>query len=432
MKKEGAAFILVFLLIISLASAAEIKLSKEVYQPSETLQAEIEGNFLTALGPENIHFYRERNVPIEYDILKLGDNYLLYALLPSKEGNYTIAIEDVRYEENDMVLEKDIVKDFRIQKGNESYLTINPGFVVAKDDFYIIVESQESRSLDVSFLGGKQTIDLTGEKEKKIYFSISNVTNYTETNISLLSYNIPVLIFPNQSNLIEEAPDFRFNPLEIETAILKDSKLSIVVALVNFGFKNITNINLSTNSSFSVELNPGYISLLESREKQFVNLTLSSGKTGNFTGKIIASSSNFTTEMDLKIMVTENRSEITSFVNKSNGSSGYGEQKSCAELKGVQCLEKEECNVAEVPSTEGSCCLGLCIKSSDGGSSWIYGVILIVVLIGALVGGSIYMKKKQMHVTDFLKKREQKFQERMAPPSSPPPSTEVRGTLSKI
>src|SRR4030042_1383839 len=355
MKKEGAVlvlFALVFSSLFFLASAAEIKLSKEVYQPSETLQAEISGNFLEAVTPENIHFYRERNVPVEYDILKLGDRYLLYALLPSKEGNYTLSIEDIRYEESDVVLEKNIAREFKIQKGNESYLTINPGFVVAREDFYILVESQESRQLDVSFLGGKQTVDLIGEKEKKIYFSVSNVTNYTAANISLLSYSIPVLIFPNQSSLIEETLDFRFNPLEFETAVLKDGKFTFVVAIVNFGTKNVTGLNISYNSSLSVKITPEFIPLLESREKQFINFTISSNKTGNFTGKIIASSSNFTAELGLRVMVTENKSELISFINNSNGSSGYIEEKGCAELKGVQCREKEEGNVGEVPSTD--------------------------------------------------------------------------------
>jgi len=429
MKKVAVFFL--FVMLLSLASAAEIKLSKEVYQPSETLQAEISGNFLTVLKPENIHFYRERNVPVEYDLLKLGDKYLVYALLPPKEGNYTLVLEEIRYEESDMVLEKNLVKEFTIQKGNESYLTINPGFIVAREDFYILVESQESRQLDVSFLGEKQTVDLTGEQEKKIYFSIANVTDYTEANISLLSYTIPVLIFPNQSILIEETPDFRFNPLEFETAILNDSRFPFVISLVNFGLKNVTDINLSYNSSLVIKLSPESIPLLEAREKQFINLTISSNKTGNFTGKIIASSSNFTAEMDLKVMVTENKSEIVSFINNSNGSSGFLEQKSCEEQKGVQCQGKEECSISEVPSTEGSCCLGTCAEPPGGDSSWIYGVILIVVLIAALVGGSIYMKKKQMKVTDFLKKREEKYQERMSPPPSQP-STEVRGTLSKI
>jgi len=428
MKKVAVLFL--FLMLFSLASAAEIRLSKEVYQPAETLQAEVYGNFLDPIKPENIHFYRERNIPVEYDVLQLSGRYLVYALLPYKEGNYTITIEDIEREEEHVVTDKEIVKEFKIQKGNESYLTINPGFVVARDDFYIIVESKNNMQLEVSFLGEEQTIDLIGEKEKKIYFSIANVTNYTETNISLLSYSIPVIIFPNESSFIKETPQFRFNPLEIETAILKGGQFSFVVALVNFGLKNITDITLSSNSSLSIQLSQESIPLLEAREKQFINLTVSSEKTGNFTGKITASSSNFTTELDLKIMVTENRSEINDFINKSNGSSGYVGEKSCAEQKGKQCLNKEECSIPEVTSTDGSCCLGECVEPPDGGGSWIYGVILIVVLIGGVIGFLVYMKKKQGHVTDFLKKREQNFQERMTPPPAPP-SQEVRGTLSK-
>jgi hypothetical protein len=66
---------ILLLLILPLASAAEIHLSREVYQPGETLQAEIYGNFLEPLKVENIHFYRERNIPVVYDVVKLPDKY---------------------------------------------------------------------------------------------------------------------------------------------------------------------------------------------------------------------------------------------------------------------------------------------------------------------------------------------------------------------
>ena len=96
MKKPVLLLCFVSLFLISLASAVEIKLTKEVYAPSETLQAEIYGNFPDGIKLENIYFYRERNIPVDYDILKTQDKYLLYALLPHTEGNYTLKIKNTR------------------------------------------------------------------------------------------------------------------------------------------------------------------------------------------------------------------------------------------------------------------------------------------------------------------------------------------------
>jgi len=410
-------------MLLSLVSAAEIKLSKEIYQPEETLQAEIYGNFLESIKVENIHFYRERNIPLEYDILKLPDKYLLYALLPYEEGNYTLKIEDVNYQEENVVTDKEIMKTFQIAKGNESYLSIDPGFVVAREDFYIQAESKENKQITAEFLGESQTVDLIGWKEKKIYFSISNVTNYTEAEIKISGYSIPVFIFPNKSEAVVEFPNFRFNPLKIEATILKEQKHSFTVALISFGLKNITDIKITANSSdLSVLVKPDNISNLEAKSTEFINLSISSEEEGSFTGKVTAESSNYTTELELYIEVTDNQSEI---IINNDSSTGYIEEKSCNESGGKVCASDEKCSVELIMKTDGFCCLGTCEKESkEGSSSWIYGVILIVVLIAGLIGFSIYVKKKQGKPVNPLKKREDSFQQRMSP------SREIRGGLT--
>lgn len=416
-------FILSLLLIASLVSSAEIRLSKEVYHPEETLQAEIYGNFLESIKVENIHFYRERNIPLEYDILKLPDKYLLYALLPYREGNYTLKIEDVGYQEENIITDKEIVKTFKIEKGNESYLSIDPGFVVAREDFYIQAESKENKQITAEFLQESQVIDLIGWKKKKIYFSISGITNYTEAEIKISGYSIPVFIFPNKSEVEEEFTNFRFNPLEIKTTILRKQKYSFTVALINFGLRNVTNIEMKANSShLSILINPDSILNLGAKSKEFINLSVSSEEEGSFSGKITAESSNYTTELELYIKVTDNQSEM---VIDYNDSTGYIGEESCEESGGEKCLEDEKCSMEQVWRSDGLCCLGTCEKvEEDSGSSWIYGVILIVALILGLIGFSIYMKKKQGKPVNMLKKKEEVFQQRMSP------SREIRGGLT--
>ncbi len=416
-------FILLFL-IIPLASAAEISLSKDVYQPEETLQAEIYGNFLEPLKIDNIHFYRERNIPVEYDILKLSDKYLIYAILPYQEGNYTLKIEDAKYEEENTLTDSPIIKEFKIEKGNQSYLKINPGFVVAREDFYIQVESKESKQVVAEFLGSSETVDLIGNKEEKLYFSISNVTSYTNANISLDEYSVPVLVFPNKTDTIE-SPKFRFNPLELRATIIKGEKNTFTIALINFGLENISSIELAPSSSeLSIEINPSSISSISSKHTKYINLTISVGQEGNFDGTISAESSNLTTSLPLNIYATENQSEI---ILDNTTSPGYIEEKSCNERGGKICSNGEKCSVEVILTTDGFCCLGECAKGGSDDYSWIYGLILIIALIGGLIGLSYYMKKKQNKKQDPLKKREEQFNQRI----KLPPSTEVRGGLSK-
>lgn len=59
--KKSISLLFVLLLVIPAISAVDIKLSKASYQPQETLQAEITGNFVS-LANENILIY-EQNTP---------------------------------------------------------------------------------------------------------------------------------------------------------------------------------------------------------------------------------------------------------------------------------------------------------------------------------------------------------------------------------
>ena len=96
MKKS--VFIL-FILFMPLILAVEVSLSKEVYQPEETLQAQITGNFIS-LSNDNILIFKEGKVhpePIIKDLTRQNNIYYFYAILPKQEGNYTLRIQDTEY-----------------------------------------------------------------------------------------------------------------------------------------------------------------------------------------------------------------------------------------------------------------------------------------------------------------------------------------------
>ncbi len=413
---------LAFVFLISLVSAAEIKLSKEAYAPGETLQAEIYGNFIDGLKVENIYFYRERNIPIIYDILKSKDKYFLYALLPYHEGNYTLKIKNTRYETETGSSTADLVKEFKIKPTNETALTINPGFVVTREDFYIKVEANKNTNINIEFLGEKQNLSLIQGVENRLSFSVSEIKNYTETSIKIQDYSIPVFIFPGKSDeeIIKETGSFRFSPSKISATILKEEDYFFEVSLLNLGNKNITGIKLLSNTSDSdltIIISPDSISKLEAGNEELIDITLNSEKKGNYSGSITASSGNLSTELKVNIEVTENKSQ-TSY-------EGPSYEESCANI-GKICNLTERCQGNFTPTSDGFCCKGECLaEKKESENTWIYGVIIIIVVVAGLIFLSIYMKKKQKKSIDILKEREKNYEERMSP------SEEVRGGLTK-
>lgn len=412
--------VLILLQLISLASAVDIQLTKESYSPNEILQAEIYGNFIDGIELENIHFYRERNVPVIYDILEMGGKYLLYALLPSKEGNYTLKIKDTRYGTDTGTSTADIVKKFKIQTSNETALTINPGFLITREDFYIEVKANKNTNIDVEFLEQKQTIPLIQNKAKKIYFSIEGLENYTEADIKVGNYLIPVFIYPKSLQVVvtKETNKFRFNPLEIEATILEDESYSFQVSLLNLGRKNISNIEFYSNVSddLDIRITPDFIPELGAGKEEVIDLVFTPKKDKIFSGDIFADSENMSAKLRIDIEATENKSEI--------GYEGpvYVETGTCAEIGGKMCPIEEKCDIPLELATDGYCCKGECIIREEDSSTWIYGVIIIVAVLAGIILFSFYMKKKQKP-TNPLRQREKNYEQRM--------SGEVRGSLTR-
>jgi hypothetical protein len=412
MKKEGLLFsaFIVSIIFISLASATEIKLSKENYNPGETLQGEVYGNFIGALTVDNIHFYRDRNIPLDYDILKSGDKYLIYALLPYIEGNYTLKIEDSTYETETGTSSEDIVKEFTIRKTNESYFSFSPGFVVARDDFYITVRSNIGREINAEFLGETQNLSISQNKDEKIYFSVNGITNYTQTSIKLSGYEIPVFIYPNNSEVVEDS-ELRFNPYQLDIIMLPGQSNLFIVSLTNFGRTNLTDIELKVNCSnaIKVAITPETISELDEDQRIFVNITLNASNAGKYSGEIEANSGSNSALIKLAIEVNESASEINN-----TGNQGYQQELNCSQIGGVKCPLDYVCSVPSELTIDGYCCKGECKKSSSsGGSNSTLGIIIIILVFAGLIGFLYYMKKKQKKPMDILKEREKKFKDRM-------------------
>jgi len=192
MKKEIS--LLLIILLMPLVAAVDIQLSKTDYTPSETLQAEITGSFIS-LGLENILIYEEntpRSQPVISDLTKQGNIYYFYAVLPNQQGNYSLKIENVEYTEAGVKKTDTITKEFTIQS-NQSALQINPGFVLTSEDFSVKVKALLSnQDITADFNGVSQNLSLIEDVQKNLEFSVSNLAGNYDLKIN--TYTIPVFI----------------------------------------------------------------------------------------------------------------------------------------------------------------------------------------------------------------------------------------------
>lgn len=212
-KETLVSLLLVLLLLIPNILAVNIELSKTSYQPQETLQAEITGNFIS-LTSANILIYKQdavHSTPVISDLTKQGDIYYFYAILPNQEGNFSLKIENSQYTESGQTKTDIIIQDFIIKKTNESALSINLGFIIASEDFSIKVKSLNNNqdvSAELESTQETKNISLIQDSEKTLSFSIS-ATESIKTNLKINDYNIPVFIIEktqpstNQTNQSE-------------------------------------------------------------------------------------------------------------------------------------------------------------------------------------------------------------------------------------
>ena len=280
MKKKWAVacLLLLSILVIPLISAIEFEI-KPVYDQGETLSSKFSGNFINPILPENIYFYRGHvRVPILYDIIKINDEYYIYALLSETQlvpnANYSIIIKDVRYYKGSQIIKDEIQRNFTISEKLADF-SLNPGFIVTNKDFFVKVQNlQETKiNIDISsktILGADDLLiyqyDLTTNENKsiilnsgeirKIDFSINDIKQTTFKTIFLDSlsthYEIPVYIFRNKTDeIITASSKFRFNPVEMNfSSVLKDKQTKYIY-LYNTGQTKLENIKLEVSEKLS-------------------------------------------------------------------------------------------------------------------------------------------------------------------------------------
>jgi len=385
--------IFLILIFIQLTLSLEIKMSKDSYQPRETLQAEISGNFIS-LKSENIMIYKENKVhsePIIQGLTKQDRVYYYYAVLPNQEGNFSLRIENAEYIKSGDIVSDTIIKNFTIKQTNESSQSINPGFIFTKKDFSIKVKAlNKDQDISISFENYTYNIFLFEEFEELVPFSIAGITT-KKSILKIGNYNIPVFIvnnitenITNQSSPISQI-DFSIDNLN--AIIFTNRTYFFSFYLENTGEANLTNINLT--NSFNATIIPSKIDSLKTQEKAQVNLTIfiKEKQKKNISGEITAKIENYSFSIPVYFEITENLSKVTlPGINNTN-------TLSCKNI-GKICLEDEECKGQLTPSLEAACCIGECVKKKTSSSgNWIYGVIILIIVLAVV--GFVFWKYKQ-------------------------------------
>ena len=241
-------FVLI-LLMIPLISAVEIDMKSE-FDQGETLIAKISGNFLEQIEKENVLFYREHvRVPLEYDIVKIDNEYHIYAQLGNKgPNNYSLRIENVIYMQGTDIVDEDIIQNFIITE-NLADFKVDPGWVIADESFIIEVQNLQDFKIEIFineeeiivdglfeilFKGLQESgnsIELLSGEIKDLEFDLGNETSFRFIKLRTenLTYEIPVYVFVSRIIKTEVQNESEETTTEEESETPSEEKEEIII-----------------------------------------------------------------------------------------------------------------------------------------------------------------------------------------------------------
>ncbi|MEK6872378.1 MAG: hypothetical protein AABW90_00010 [Nanoarchaeota archaeon] len=428
LKKELKVFLIfllaiLFLFMLPSISAIEITFSKDSYQPQETLQAKITGNFISLIS-DNIFIYKDGKAhpePVIKDLTKQNNIYYFYAILPKQPGNYSFRIQDTSYLERGEINPDTIIKPIKVEFKNTSDLSFNPGFIIPNKDFSVKVKSLYGNTpLTAKFetTGETKNLSLIEQVEETIKFKLPELLPQ-QSKIIINGYEIPVFLIKK----INETRELKleFIPYILEGTITIEAKYYFTVIIRNTGNKKIENLTLSSN--LDAIINPKNIGLLEPNKTRVINLTISVSKTEGkkLEGQIKAESSETVFYLPVFFNVTTNKSEVKIKDAKKESSLN------CSQI-GILCEESEICNGETVSSLEGPCCIGSCIEQKKSNLSKIIGIILLIILFLIIIYiiWKIRKRQKLKSPEEILREKSERFKKRTEP------SEEVAGRLDRV
>ncbi len=352
-------------------------------------------------------------------LTKQDNVYYFYALLPNRESNFSLRIEGAEYIDSGEIKNKKIIKNFTIKKTNEYILLINPGFIITNKDFSVKIKplSNQKISATLEATGETKNFSLIEESEDTLKFSISNATS-GRTNLKINNYNIPIFIY--KEIVAGEIIRLDFNPSELRAKVFPGKDYYFNLLLQNSGNKDLTNITISNN--INANIFPVIIKSFKAGDNVYLNLTIpvSNGTKDTISGYIIIKSNDNNFSVPVILEITNNQKEVNLT------QTGITQSLNCIYI-GRICLENKECGGEITYSIEGHCCKGECVEIKKTSYSWLIGIILVLIVIGAVAYVYFKSRKKQRSRTteEIFNEKSKALEERMS-------GKEVSGKLDRI
>ena len=411
MMKKSLIFIsILFLFVIPIMSAIEFDMETNFNQ-GETLIAKVSGYFLEPILKENIFFYRGHvRAPMEYDVTKIDNEFYIYALLPENSNNYSIVLKDVRYMKGSQVSEEDIIKNFSITSDTADF-SINPGFVITQDDFFIEVQNLQEDEItiqikkeDVTLENSEEdSITLMSGEIKKINFEVGGIEQLTLKIIELstdnLIYKIPVYIFIEEEQE-EKERGFKIEPSDLNISISTNSSNTRIIYLYNTGQEKLMNILFSVSDSLEpyVSLSIEKIEELNENSSIEIEFYLFSENEGNIKGNIKAKTEDGTLLTYSAISLNFLKDYVPS-----EEDNEIIVTKTCSELNGEVCDKDKKCDEVPITAKNSICCLGTCEEIEESQVGTIIGWGILVIIIGFFIWFFLKKYRKVKKPIDLLK-----------------------------
>ncbi len=404
MKSRGFLLLTLFslLFILPLTSAVEVTMNSAFAQ-GETFLAKYSGNFVDQITNDNVHFYRNGATSYEVPmtpsgVVKINNDFYVYALLVNTSGNYSIKIQGVRYYKATQIVSDNIVSNFTISNETAAF-SITPGAISTGADFSVNLQNQLDKKItininkDSSLMSSPSSIDLNTGVSSTIQFTIlaSAVSGLTTITFSSgnASYSMPVYLEtsnPAQTNNTTNATgqnlSMEFQPKIVNVSMATGSDTKRILYLKNTGTGTLKNIFFNVSSSLKpyVTVSQDKISSLNPDELASVEINISSGAVEKTVrGAITAYTENISSSFDLSLDF------VKDFV---PAAAQPGENPTvaalCEDLGGNICQNNQECSGDIVQSKNGDCCVPplVCQEPKKSSSKTIIGWgLLILVLI---------------------------------------------------
>lgn len=419
MKKE-ILFVL-FLFLISNCFAQELNFQRENYSPSETILGNI-SNVLSEIISSDLKIYEgRREVFFEKGIIKFNGSYYFY-LIPTKQGEFSIRISNVLYNNSGEISSVSFEKYFNIsQRNNSMGFGVRPG-VYEGDKPEIVITNLKEGSLNLTI--DKQTIVLVAGESKRIELNVSEGFSMYK----LGNYTLPIINTKSSENIANVST----NESKENTSFSEMQKCLIINTLPFFSlqinvYENYT-IELKNNCSdlIEIKLSADYEGVsfnqnnitLEKEETKNIVLTLFGEKSGEYKQKITFSEDkNILAEKEISIYFFENKTSLEAF----NQTYVTNTPQNCSSLGGKFCKSGEKCSTENIvldSATGDFCCIGNCIDPNAKPINWanvlfsILGLLVISYIIYVLLNRSKNLKapKAEDKFKEAEKKYEQKFE----------------------